>query len=182
MRFKLNPGFRNCKGTNLPEFVVALFALVFCGLIPLCNLMGFGSSYICLSQLTVDIARRAGMADSRVQAEKTFKSIEDEVKHPWRCALHTIHAKKIDVTVSVINEHGQRSEYKAFEPLPAQVRPSRGKSQALYFYRLSLCSEIMPLFNLSGIPVIGQVPIIGGPTVINSTTEVPIEYPCSLDQ
>ncbi len=171
---------RNELGTNIPEFVVALFMLVFCGLIPLCNLIGFGTSYVSVQELTRETTRRASMAESKTMAKACVNSIESSLKQPLLCALHTINLHETVATVAVVDEKGERSEYKAFETLPARVRAGRDKFR--FYYRLKVCCEIMPIFNLSGIPFIGQVPVIGGATVVNSFSEVPVEYPRALDR
>ena len=178
------PQMRQADGANIPEFTIALFALVFCGLIPLSNLIAFGSSYISIRQLTLTAARRAAMADNRQMSLSCVDSLNSDLKQPLLCALHTVTSQNTDLNICVVDNAGNRSVFSANESLPLALRPTHTKDsrKLSYSYQVNLQCKITPFFNLSGIPFVGQVPIIGAASSVAFSSEVPIEYPLVLNK
>ena len=175
---------RNQRGTNIAEFGLALFVLLFCGLIPLCNLLAFGLSYFSLRQLTQETVRRAAMADNKKMALDCAKGLTTQVTEPIHNALHTVKSKSVQLEIAVTDKSGNRSLFDARKDLPADLRPRRNNhpSMTRYAYHLNLSCEVTPFFNLSCVPFVGQVPIIGGPTNLTLSGEVPLEYPLVLNR
>lgn len=175
---------RNQRGTNIAEFGVALFLMLFCGLIPLCNFLAFGLSYFSLRQLTLETVRRTAMADNKKMALECANGLTTQVTQPIHNALHTVRSKSVQLEIAVTDKTGTRTLYDAQKDLPAGLRPRRNNTEPMtrYAYHLNLSCEITPFFNLSCIPFVGQVPIIGGPTGVTFNGEVPLEDPLMLNK
>lgn len=165
---------RGKRGAHIAEFSVALFALIFCGLLPLCNLLSFASSLNAVQQLTLMCAREAAMADTRSMAIKSAMSIKTAVEDPTLCALHNVHARNADCQIVAVDDVGTRSFYKISQA--SRFAPGlRINKHNRYSLQLMVQYEIEPLINLTGVPVVGQIPMIGCAAPVHFQPEVPIE-------
>jgi hypothetical protein len=176
----MRSNIRKAQGYNLAEFGVALFVLVLCGIIPFTNLLLFSSSYLSVRELVNNAARKTAMAESRAMARDCANSLESQIKQPILCALHTVIPERTSLSIVAVDSLGRRIVVEENHNLPSELKPKRGSNEYKYYYHVETCSKILPLFNLASIPVIGQVPVIGGPTAVCFNAEVPLEDPLSL--
>lgn len=169
---------RNSRGANIAEFAVALFALFLCGLLPLCNVVSFAASLNSVQQLALVCARDAAMADTREMALRSAQSINALVKNPTMCALHNVQPLKTNLDLVSTAPNGTRSIYPIEPNSRSRTSVQRGNQ---YSIQLHFSCSISPLINLTGIPVVGQVPIIGSSAEVHLQPEVPIENPAILE-
>ncbi len=159
----------------MAEFSVAFFALIFCGLLPLCNLLSFASSLNSVQQLSLMCAREAAMADTRAMAIKSAMSIKTVVENPSLCALHNVHADSADLQVVAIDTAGTRTCFKVLDTSTQFSPRLHFNKKNHYSVQVLVSCKIEPLINLAGIPVVGQIPMIGCATPVHFQPEVPIE-------
>ncbi len=115
-------------------------------------------------------------------AQECAKSVIPEMQHPLRNVCHVTRSESADLDIIVDQSDLAPLCFTAREELPEPMKPrhAMGKPR-VYSYHLTVTCEILPLFNLSGMPVLGAVPILCGPAKIAFHSEVPVEYRPSLN-
>lgn len=174
---------RNSRGSSLVEFPLALFLFLFTSFFPACNLVCFCSVYLSLQHLTERTVKTMAMSDNSLKAEIRGKELLNDYKNPFLTLLHQVRldsserqpAYKMQI---VVNEDSKESEaYDIKEGLPKDKEPGFGtnRDKLFYAYKLQVNCIINPIFNLSAIPVIGQVPAMGCPANLKFSAQTTTE-------
>lgn len=173
---------RSARGSSIAEFGPAIFVLLLVFL-PACNFILFLSAYLSLHFLTKEAVAAIAMSDTMGQAEARCKEWVERYQNPLLTMVHQVKLKpnpnKPPCSLAIIVQplFGNCESYNLSSGLPVNKQPDfrDNRNQLFYFYRLAVPCTISPIFNLSGIPMIAQVPIIGAPTDITFIAQAQIE-------
>jgi hypothetical protein len=145
---------------------------------PVCNLVLFSSAYLGIRNLTEQAVQSIAMSDSRKQAAETEKSVLANYENPLLTLFHRVQITPADTLQIAVDKGGsQLDTYNIADALPTNTRPDYGanKEKLLYFYKLQVSCKVNPILNLSALPFIGLIPIIGGPSEITIGAQAPVE-------
>jgi hypothetical protein len=182
------------------DFGLCFFAVILCLFIPACNALLGGFGYFCARSLVSAACSKTAMADSRQLGIKSAKAIESELTNPRLTGFQQIvlsppapsagssvaHAganDSVQVNIMVEDDNRVLGCWPASEQLPKFARPSatRDRVDRRYFYQLSVHCTLNPFFHLSGIPIIGQLPMVGAPVPITLTERERVQLVRSLE-
>lgn len=177
--FQLN---RNKSGSNILEFTFVLFILLLVFLIPAINLLIFSTAF-CLGQTLVsEEVSKAAIKEKRPTEESVITDLKSRLDSPiWSCLnvmKLTDDDQSCELEVVVIDLNGTTRCHNANYKLPETLRPQYrdNLSKLSYSYNLKVKSTIKPLFNVSSVPVVNQVPVLGSPTIITFQSMAPVEH------
>jgi len=178
------------RGVGIPEFAVCLIAILL-AFIPICNAVFFAASCFTIQTATSEVANLVSMAESRDEAKESAATIHERLKSPIWTSLHAVRpidsgivqGNKNIATVQLMEAKSTRT-LSIERPLPDKFKPEfeNNKDRYRYSYSIDVPCEIRPFFNVSGFPIIGQLPAIGAPVRYRFHAESAVEYLDALNQ
>lgn len=196
---------------KLLEFTGAVTLLLFVVFFPACNLLSFYAACYAVQMLTAESAGNLAVSDSLVHAERKLVQCLKRYEDRRMTFFHQVQVRAQDTSLKVllVNRSGppqaidllqqvngaatnrqngtaaQTSNNRSLHllaALPRSKRPAMPENRnKLYVYRLQVNCTVEPFFNLSFIPIVGQIPIIGCSQQIVQTADALIENPDSLN-
>lgn len=118
------------------------------------------------------------MSDTLGLADNRCKNLLERYNNPLLTLFHRV---KVDTSSAykleiIADNLGTQENYCVLSGLPLKKRPDfkDNRSKIVYLYRLQINSTVSPFFNLSGIPFIGQTPILGAPSKLSFVAQAPV--------
>lgn len=170
---------------NISEFATVLIPVVFVFLIPMINLASFAFTYMWLDFASTEIAHSAAMSEDRTAALQNVVSSSRRFSQflPLMNYQGGLEDSGCRLSILITRDNTLIKQLPAQSPLPPEFRPTAGQqvSGGSYLYSLELTCNIVPLLDLSGLPFVGQAPLIGTMTPVTMTKCVHIENPDGLN-
>ena len=174
---KSKPVRRNRKGAHIAEFGAAFVAFFFFVLIPCINVVGFGAGYSLAHSTTSKTADSLSKSKNHKQIVNLLVRTTNSINE--KSAFKTLRlepAKRpIELSVAIENLKGQERIFPLTKNLESNLDIDRSKN--MYRYRITTKFISKPILDLSGIPVVGNIPILAAPTPIKLTQYRDIEHP-----
>jgi hypothetical protein len=180
---------RNPKGT-LSEFAPVLYVFVILILIPLMNIGFFSIGVMGVQLLVSEAARAASSADSRQNALnamstkaqlagtsgllKVAKAVPVGGFNNSGC---TLYCKKIPAV------GGNPQIFDLSSAMPVNDRPETANNATDFIYEYTIEGQyrVSPLLDMSGLPIVGNIPGVAGSQVVKFATSNVVENPKALD-
>ena len=166
---------RKRSGANIPEFGTAFTAFFFVVVIPCINLVGFSMSYGLASKTSHETAEHISKAASLEHAKSIINQANTNLKEA--SLYKTFRLKpgesKFKLELAIESLNGQE---KIFDFNSKEV-PQLDRSTNLVRYRLTTDYRAQPVIDLSAVPILNKVWIIGSPTPIKQVIYREIEHP-----
>lgn len=181
-------------GSSLSEFGPALWVFLIFIVIPLLDLVSFGSGVGTVMLMSNWASRQAAACNTFTEAKQSVAQTEDQLKSFRKFAAMTPtngtpSGVSIKVVVTPLNGSGGQS----FDdpgnipnkPPRNQVNPNdppMNTMNCVYQYVVTSSYDVAPLFNFSGTPFLRDVPALGKAVPVVFTTTASVEHPDGLNQ
>lgn len=182
MRYKGRSKVRNQKGAgHIVDFGCVFCAMVIAILLPAVNVLTFSFGALAVYSATHTAATKAADTFDYKQAANTVsKSASDLASSPIArfCHIQVPKTKKGMQLTTLVTDIKVRDVVLRTDEAPklTKIDPSIHLCQ----YAVRSAFEIKPMIDLSGVPIIGQVPIIASPFELSCTVERTVEHPEGL--
>lgn len=155
---------RSCSGASIAEFGAAFYAFCIAILIPTINFLTFAVafSYSFVSANVIADTTAQAFSTKRAQAVLN-ESIESLKSDPLAKFLNVSATDDFKLEVVTTN---MRGDTEVARP-GTRYLSDEDQSNKLYQYRVTASYSLRPLLNLSSVPLINEIPIIGKPTVLS---------------
>jgi hypothetical protein len=168
---------------SVAEFAPVLFIFFMMILFPLINLIGYATACATVSFIGTNCAQAAQNASSYGDALKAVETMSNNLLNSGfgkfanlkpvggynGCGVD-VYLIEIDYTNNTRVTHG-----------PTTPLPGTYDSAKIYEYQARCNYQIMPFLNLSGVPGIGSVPIVGKPSAMAYNSCRSSEHPEGLN-
>lgn len=173
---------RNAKGAgHIVDFGCVFCAMVIAILLPMVNFLSFTFGALAVYSATHAAAIKAGDSFSYKQASEIInRSGADLATSPIArfCQIQVPKNKKGMQLTTLVTDVKLRDVVLKTQEEPKLTKVDPGVH--LCQYSVKGCFEIKPLIDLSGVPVIGQIPVIAKPFELSCVVERTVEHPEGL--
>lgn len=166
---------RNAIGSSISEFGGAFVAFFFVILIPCINVASYGFSYGLANTTTNKLADEISKANSRKRTVEIIETTENKMTKDGLFHIFRLKTQKEPIKLELAVEDLKGVEKRLPFESTKSIKIDRSKN--FYRYCLTTTFQAKPIVDLSGIPVLGQVPIIAAATPIRHVVYTDIEHP-----
>lgn len=171
------------RGTSLAEFGPVLFIFLFMIVFPLVNLVAYSAGVATVALITANCAVSAQNANNLAQAmDNVRETAISMLRSPFGrfAKLRSdggFRGCGMDVYVVATDPiSGSIDTYGPNTGVPTSEQNKSGADTKIYEYSLTANYRLYPFLNLSAVPFIGSVPILGKPAKLQYTACRNIEH------
>ncbi len=177
-----NKKLRNAKGAgHIVDFGCVFCAMVIAILLPMINFLTFTFGALAVYSATHAAAMKAGDSFNYKQASDIInRSGNDLTTSPIArfCHIQIPKDKKGMQLTTIVTDVKLRDVVLKTQDEPKLPKFDPGVH--LCQYAVKGCFEIKPLIDLSGVPVIGRIPVLARPFELSCVVERTVEHPEGL--
>lgn len=177
-------GVRRSTGSGaIAEFAPVLFIFFLVILFPLINLIGFATSSATVYMITRQAASIAGSSTTWQDAVKGMEQETTKWKNSGFGAFANItpiggsSGTGADLYIAATN---LSSNVTTYSPANSGLGTPADNQNNIYEYQIRTKFQINPWLNMSGMPFIGSVPIVGKPAGCSYSANSNVEHPEGL--